>query len=83
MDVAWCPTQFQQFIPGRDYRVHVVGDAAFVAEIVCDADDYRYAARRGEEVIVQASRIRVFLEERCRALAGPCASGQDGGSSAF
>jgi hypothetical protein len=32
-DVANCPTQFQQYIPGRDVRVHVVGDAVFATEI--------------------------------------------------
>jgi len=68
-DIAWCPTQFQQYIPGRDYRVHVVGDAIFTAEIVSEADDYRYAARVGEDTTVQASRIPAFLEDRCRALA--------------
>jgi glutathione synthase/RimK-type ligase-like ATP-grasp enzyme len=68
-DIAWCPTQFQQFVPGRDYRVHVVGDVTFVAEIVCDADDYRYAARQGEDVTVHESRVPVFIEERCRGLA--------------
>jgi glutathione synthase/RimK-type ligase-like ATP-grasp enzyme len=66
--IEWCPTQFQQYVPGRDYRVHAVGEALFVAEVVSDADDYRYAAREGEEVTVQASRIPVFLEDRCRAL---------------
>ena len=68
-DIAWCPTQFQQYVPGRDYRVHVVGDAIFTAEIVSEADDYRYAARIGEDTTVQASRIPTFLEDRCRALA--------------
>jgi glutathione synthase/RimK-type ligase-like ATP-grasp enzyme len=68
-DIAWCPTQFQQYVPGRDYRVHVVGDLTFVAEIVCDADDYRYAAQQGEDVTVNASRVPVFVEERCRTLA--------------
>ena len=28
-DIAWCPTQFQRYIPGNDYRVHVVGDEVF------------------------------------------------------
>jgi hypothetical protein len=68
-DVAWCPTQFQQYVPGRDYRVHVVGAVVFAAEIISDADDYRYAARQGEETIVKASRIPVSIEERCRTLA--------------
>jgi glutathione synthase/RimK-type ligase-like ATP-grasp enzyme len=68
-DITWCPTQFQEYVPGRDYRVHVVGNAVFTAEIVSDADDYRYAARQGEDATVQASRIPLFLEERCRTLA--------------
>ena len=45
-DIQWCPTQFQQYIRGVDYRVHVVGDAVFACEMVADADDYRYAARQ-------------------------------------
>ena len=31
-DLRWCPTQFQQYVPGADHRVHVVGDAAYVGE---------------------------------------------------
>jgi glutathione synthase/RimK-type ligase-like ATP-grasp enzyme len=42
-DVKWCPTQFQRFIPGVDYRVHVVGPELFACEILSDSDDYRYA----------------------------------------
>jgi glutathione synthase/RimK-type ligase-like ATP-grasp enzyme len=68
-DIQWCPTQFQQYVPGRDYRVHVVGDATFAAEIMSEADDYRYAAREGEDVTVKPSRIPLFVEERCHALA--------------
>lgn len=68
-DICWCPTQFQQYVAGRDYRVHVVEDEIFACEIVCEADDYRYAARAGEEVEVKASAIPPLLAERCRALA--------------
>jgi glutathione synthase/RimK-type ligase-like ATP-grasp enzyme len=68
-DLVWCPTQFQQYVPGRDYRVHVAGEAVFAAEIVSDADDYRYAARQGEDATIHASRVPLFLEERCRTLA--------------
>jgi len=42
-DLAWCPTQFQQFIAGVDYRLHVVRDRVFATEIRSDLDDYRYA----------------------------------------
>ena len=68
-DVGWCPTQFQQYVPGRDYRVHVVGEDVFTCEIVSDADDYRYAGREGETVEVLPSRVPEELERRCRALA--------------
>ena len=68
-DLVWCPTQFQQYVPGRDYRVHVAGEAVFAAEIVSDADDYRYSARQGEDATIHASRVPLFLEERCRTLA--------------
>ena len=43
------PVQFQEFIPGTDIRVHVIGDAVFATEISSDADDYRYAADEGAE----------------------------------
>ena len=42
-NVVCCPTQFQAYVPGRDHRVHVVGDNVFAIEVVSDADDYRYA----------------------------------------
>lgn len=46
-DIAWCPTQFQEYVPGTDYRVHVVGDDIFACKVVSDADDYRYAEKCG------------------------------------
>lgn len=45
-DVVWCPTQFQAYVPGTDYRVHVVGDRLFACSIESSADDYRYAPSR-------------------------------------
>ena len=65
----WCPTQFQQYIPGHDYRVHVVGEQAFACEIVSDADDYRYAGRKGLDVRLQACQIPSELADRCCGLA--------------
>jgi len=38
-----CPTQFQLFIPGVDYRVHVVRERVIATGIESDVDDYRYA----------------------------------------
>src|SRR5439155_3894956 len=45
--VRCCPTQFQEYIPGIEVRVHVIGKRIFATEILTDAVDYRYAARDG------------------------------------
>jgi glutathione synthase/RimK-type ligase-like ATP-grasp enzyme len=67
-DVTTCPTQFQQFVPGRDHRVHVVGDDAFACEVFSDADDYRYAGLCGEPARVEAARLPPEIAERCFAV---------------
>ena len=36
------PTVVQEFIPGRDVRVHTVADRAFATEMVSSAVDYRF-----------------------------------------
>lgn len=67
-DTVWCPTQFQQYIPGTDYRVHVVGDEVFACQIISDADDYRYATRQGAEVEIRPYDLPMECVDRCRAL---------------
>jgi glutathione synthase/RimK-type ligase-like ATP-grasp enzyme len=47
-DVAWCPTQFQEFVPGEDIRVHVVGSTTFACHIAASVDDYRYSSGNAE-----------------------------------
>jgi RimK-like ATP-grasp domain len=66
-DVVFCPTQFQQYVPGRDHRAHVVGDEIFPCEIVCDATDYRYPG--DESVDLRPCRLPSEVEERCFRLA--------------
>ena len=68
-DVGNCPTQFQQYVAGTDYRVHVVGDEIFAAEIISDADDYRYADRTGHARKIRATTLEPALAQRCRSLA--------------
>jgi glutathione synthase/RimK-type ligase-like ATP-grasp enzyme len=68
-DIRWCPTQFQEYIPGRDYRVHVVRDEVFATEIVSEADDYRYGGRQGLAVELRGYALPDDCAERCRALA--------------
>jgi glutathione synthase/RimK-type ligase-like ATP-grasp enzyme len=67
-DVANCPTQFQAYIPGRDYRVHIIGEDVFVSEVETAADDYRYASRNGRSVAIRASCVPSDLEDACREL---------------
>jgi hypothetical protein len=65
-DVVWCPTQFQEYVRGREHRVHVVGDRVFACEIVSDADDYRYA---DTPVELRACALPIEVADRCRGLA--------------
>ena len=65
-----CPTQFQEHVPGRDYRVHVVGDACFACQISSEADDYRYAHRQNfPDIHIQACELEEDVAHRCRLLA--------------
>lgn len=68
-DVAWCPTQFQQYVPGTDYRAHVVGNEVFCSKVESEADDYRYSSRQGAAVSVEPATLPEHWAERCRALA--------------
>ena len=65
-DVAFCPTQFQRYIPGTDHRVHVVGEEVFASEVISEADDYRYPGQYSVEI--HARRLPRDVEERCRLL---------------
>lgn len=68
-DIAWCPTQFQQYIPGNDYRVHVVGEEVFACEVVSEADDYRYAARQRAAVEIRPCDLPEECADLCKGLA--------------
>jgi hypothetical protein len=62
-----CPTQFQEYVPGTDYRVHVIGDEIHGHLIESDADDYRYAGAAG--VRLRPWRVPDALGPRLHALA--------------
>lgn len=68
-DIGNCPTQFQQYVAGTDCRVHVVDNRVFAAEIVSDADDYRYAGRSGHSTDIRACTLAPALADRCCHLA--------------
>jgi RimK-like ATP-grasp domain len=64
-DVCWCPTQFQELVPGTDYRVHVVGDEVFASKIETEAVDYRYSARQNCDIDIRAAVIPDEVAQRC------------------
>jgi glutathione synthase/RimK-type ligase-like ATP-grasp enzyme len=65
-DIANCPTQFQHYVAGIEFRVHVVGDEIFSCAIVSAADDYRYS---DGSVQMQACELPPEVAETCRRLA--------------
>lgn len=67
--VRACPTQFQEFVPGVDVRVHTVGRRVFATEIVTDATDYRYAGREGAERGMRPVELPAAVADRCLRLA--------------
>lgn len=64
-DVACCPTQFQRFIAGTDYRVHVLNETVFAHRIKCPDDDYRYS----QDARIEPAKLDGELEEQCVRLA--------------
>jgi glutathione synthase/RimK-type ligase-like ATP-grasp enzyme len=62
------PVQLQRWVDGLDVRVHVVGDRWFATVIESHVDDYRYAAREGEEVSMAPYEIPAALGDRLVAL---------------
>ena len=64
-----CPTQFQEYIPGDDVRVHVIGEEVFATRIVTNATDYRYAWREvGEEPKLHPCSLPEAVLESCVAV---------------
>ena len=61
-----CPTQFQEYIHGADYRVHVVNTECFITRIASQNEDYRRSAMRNRhQIYVSESQLPVELVENC------------------
>jgi glutathione synthase/RimK-type ligase-like ATP-grasp enzyme len=68
--IRWCPVQFQEFVDGRDVRVHTVGGEVFATAISTTATDYRYAHRQtGEAATMEPYELTPELAARCTSLA--------------
>jgi glutathione synthase/RimK-type ligase-like ATP-grasp enzyme len=63
------PAQFQAFIPGRNVRVHTVGDEIFATAIESEAVDYRYAHVDGLTSELAPIELPAAVGEACLRLA--------------
>ena len=62
------PVQFQEYLPGKDYRVHVVGDRTFVCSLTSAGLDYRHEALiKDEDISVVPCSLPKELTDRCVA----------------
>jgi glutathione synthase/RimK-type ligase-like ATP-grasp enzyme len=60
------PTQFQEFLQGVDYRVHVVGGEAFVTRLIASNEDYRRSALAdGEDIVAEPAELPREIIQRC------------------
>lgn len=66
--IGHCPTLLQAYIPGRDWRVHCIGEAIHACEIHCAADDYRVAPEQGTALEIEPAELPGAIAVRCRAL---------------
>lgn len=67
-DVQHCPTQFQEYIPGQDFRVHTFGKRAVCTKVVSKAVDYRYASRTDDDVAMEAFELPRDVAQKCLEL---------------
>ena len=66
--IRHCPVQFQEYIPGVDLRVHVVGNRVFASQIETTSMDYRYTDEQSFRTI-RAVELPMGLQEQCIGLA--------------
>jgi glutathione synthase/RimK-type ligase-like ATP-grasp enzyme len=59
--VDCCPTQFQEYVEGSDYRVQVLDGVVFAYKISSSGDDYRYSA----DTTMEEVKLDNDVEERC------------------
>lgn len=63
------PAQFQAFVPGRNVRVHTVGEQVFATAVESDAVDYRYARLDGKTTHLEPVDLPPDVSEACLQLA--------------
>jgi glutathione synthase/RimK-type ligase-like ATP-grasp enzyme len=59
------PTQFQEWLPGTDVRVHVMGSRVYATAIDTEAIDYRYSNREGVPQTMRGIVLPEDLAQGC------------------
>jgi len=59
------PTQFQEFVPGENIRVHTIGRRVLAVRIESDAVDYRYALLEGHKRKMISTDLPPQVEKAC------------------
>ena len=59
------PTQFQEYIPGTNVRVHTVGRRLVATEVQSEAVDYRYVSGQGGGVTLKPCKLPPSVADRC------------------
>ncbi len=59
-DIRCCPTLFQQYIDGADYRTHVIGEKVLTVRISSQETDYRYG-----ESEIEPAELPKEIEKKC------------------
>lgn len=62
------PAQFQEWVPGVDIRVHVMGRRVFATEIETEATDYRFSEMQGLPPTMRGIELPAEIARRCVAL---------------
>jgi len=68
-DVANAPTQFQEYVPGTDVRVHVVGAEVYATQVRSRAHDYRYPSVEDGDLTLSAIELPAKIAQGCQTMA--------------
>jgi len=63
-DITHCPTMFQEYVKGCDYRIHVVGDELYACQVESSADDYRYPRTQQQHARLRAVQLDAEISFR-------------------
>jgi hypothetical protein len=66
--ILYCPSQFQQYIPGTSYRVHVVDSEIFACKVFSATNEYLYSQQNQKYFQVRPYYLPQDIADKCRIL---------------